>query len=138
MYCTNCRKEIPDGSTFCPECGKETSKPAASGLVCPKCGSNNIDIQLHQEETGSQTTTKTKSKYKETGHGLIWWICIGSWWWIIDLTLWICFFPIKLVTSLTKKKKYKGQSTSVASTTKTVSYKSICLCKNCGYNWEKK
>lgn len=138
MYCNNCGKEIPNGSTFCPECGKETSKPAASGLVCPKCGSTNIDVQLHQEETGSQTVTKTKSKYKEKGHGLLWWIFIGTWWWFVDLILWICFFPLKLIHAITKKKKYKGSSTSVESTSRNVTYKTMCLCKSCGHNWEKK
>jgi len=29
MFCTNCGKNIPDGSVFCPECGKPTSAQAA-------------------------------------------------------------------------------------------------------------
>ena len=24
MYCSSCGKNIPDGSTICPECGKST------------------------------------------------------------------------------------------------------------------
>ena len=28
MYCTNCRKKIADGATFCPECGVELGAPS--------------------------------------------------------------------------------------------------------------
>lgn len=27
MYCENCGVKIPENETFCPECGKELSKP---------------------------------------------------------------------------------------------------------------
>lgn len=108
-----------------------------AGLFCPKCGSNNVDVQLHQEDLGETTVTKTKSKYKQTGHGILWWIFVGSWWWMIDLMLWVCFFPIKLIRAVTKKKKYKGTSRSVSNTTRNVEYRTMCLCKNCGYNWKK-
>lgn len=140
MYCRKCGKEIPDGSAFCPECGTPANdKPAVrhSGLVCPKCGSVNVDIQLHQEEKGSRTVTKTKSTYKEKRHGLFWWMFIGWWWWIIDLMLWICFFPFKFIAAITKKRKFKGTSSSVSKTRNSIAYRSMCLCKNCGYNWEK-
>ena len=110
---------------------------ASVELVCPKCGSRNVETQLYQEETSAKAITKTTSKYKQKGHGIIWWICIGSWWWIVDLMLWLCFFPIKLVLAITKKKKYVGKGTSVTSTARDVTYRTVCLCKNCGYNWKK-
>lgn len=135
MYCSSCGKQIPDGAAFCPGCGQKVA--AKSGIACPKCGSHNVDVQLHQEETGSQTVTTTKSKYKQVGHGCLWWMFIGWWWWMVDLCLWICFFPFKLIYTLTKKKKYKGHSASVTATSNTIAYKTVCLCKDCGYHWEK-
>lgn len=104
--------------------------------ICPRCGSDNIEIKMYKENLGSQTITTSKSKYKEKGHGLLWWLFIGSWWWIIDLCMWICFFPLRLIMQLFKKKKYVGKSTSVSTTMHNVEYRSMCLCKDCGYNWD--
>lgn len=104
--------------------------------ICPRCGSDNVEIKMYKENLGSQTITTSKSKYKEKGHGLIWWLFIGSWWWIIDLCMWLCFFPLRLIMQLFKKKKYVGKSTSVSTTMHNVDYRSMCLCKDCGYNWD--
>ena len=105
-------------------------------MNCPKCGSANVDMQLHQENVGSSTVTKTKSKYKQKGHGLLWWLCIGWWWWMVDLILWIFAFPFPFLVQLFKRKKYAGKSTSVSSTRNEIAYKTICLCKSCGHNWK--
>lgn len=104
--------------------------------ICPKCGSADIDIQMFAEETAKTTVTKTKSKYKEKGHGLFWWLFIGWWWWIVDLFLWIFLFIPRLILQLFKKKKVVGSSTSVSATKSTINYRSMCLCKKCGYHWD--
>ena len=103
--------------------------------ICPKCGSANIEFQLMQENSGSTTVTKTKTKYKQKRHGILWWLFIGSWWWIIDLFLWVFAFPYRFIVQLFKKKKYVGKTKSVSATKADVNYKSMCLCKDCGYNW---
>lgn len=144
MFCKQCGVELPEGAAFCTSCGTNQSDSVIQtkaempvpGKVCPKCGSTDVEIQMHQETTGSTTVTKSKSKYKEKGHGCLWWLCIGWWWWIIDLCLWICAFIPRLLVKVFKKKKYKGKSTSVAHTENHVVYKSVCLCKNCGNHWE--
>ncbi len=105
-------------------------------MRCPKCNSENVDIQLQQENLGSRTITKTKSKYKEKRHGCLWWLFIGWWWWMVDLMLWIFVFPIRFLVQLFKRKKYVGSSTSVSSTESKIKYRTICLCKSCGYHWE--
>ncbi len=46
-------------------------------MVCPKCGSENVDVNVQQENNGSTTISKTKSKYKEKGHGCLWWLLVG-------------------------------------------------------------
>ena len=148
MYCRKCGKEIPAGAAFCQECGTPANdKPAVrhSGLVCPKCGSTNVEVQLHQEETGSMTKTKTKYKIKEKGHGIIWKIFFFPFYLIsipikilFDILVWVFFWPIKLVKALNRKKKYIGDSSSVSKTTNSVAYRSVCLCKDCGHNWQKK
>lgn len=108
-------------------------------LFCPKCGSEDITKQVFQENKGSETITHTTSKYKEAGHGIIWWILIGWWWWIVDLCLWIfAFFPrliLRLFAAPFKRKKYKGKSTSVAKTVNDISYRTICTCQKCGHTW---
>lgn len=108
-------------------------------MVCPKCQSENVKVETFQEQTGSVTVSKSKSKYKEKGHGIIWWLCIGWWWWIVDLTLWFCFFVPRLIIRLFaapfKKKKYVGSGTDVSTTKNVVSYKTVCVCQNCGHKW---
>jgi TM2 domain-containing membrane protein YozV len=37
MHCTNCGKEIPDGSKFCDKCGS----PVAAPIFCSNCGTQN-------------------------------------------------------------------------------------------------
>ncbi len=106
-------------------------------ITCPQCGAPNISFQMFQENAGTTTVSRTKSKYKEKGHGCLWWLLIGWWWWIIDLLLWIFVFPIRAIVALTKKKKYKGKSTTVSQSINQVSYKTMCLCGNCGYTWVK-
>lgn len=103
---------------------------------CPRCGSDNVEIKMYKENAGSQTITRTKSKYKEKGHGCLWWLLIGWWWWAVDLFLWIFLFIPRLIIQLFKKKKYVGHETSVSTTRNSVHYRSMCLCKSCGYNWD--
>lgn len=103
-----------------------------ANIVCPKCRSNNIDFQVQQE---TKTITKTKSKYREKRHGFFWWVFIGSWWWMIDLFLWIFLFLPRVLLHIGRKRKYVGGSKTVSKD--KVKYRTICVCQNCGYNWKK-
>lgn len=108
-------------------------------IFCPRCGSEDVTKQVFQENKGSTTVTETKSKYKERGHGCLWWLLIGWWWWMVDLCLWTFFFFPRLIIRLFaapfKKKKYKGKSTSVSKTVNDISYRTICTCNKCGNTW---
>lgn len=106
--------------------------------TCPKCGSTNIDNQLFQEQQGSVTTGRAQSRYKEKGHGLLWWLTIGWWWWIVDLFLWICFFFPRLLLRLGRGKKGGLKSTKVEATKNIITYRTVHLCKDCGHNWKNK
>ena len=110
-------------------------------MNCPKCGSGNVNVNTFQEDHGAVTTSRTVSKYKEKGHGCLWWLLIGWWWWIVDLFTWIFLFIPRLILRLFaspfKKKKYKGKSSTVSNTVRNITYKTICTCQNCGYRWEK-
>ena len=44
---------------------------------------------------------------------------------------------LRLFASPFKKKKYKGTSSTVSSTVRNITYKTICTCQNCGHRWEK-
>jgi len=109
-------------------------------MVCPKCGNDNVSVQTMSENLGTSTVSKTKSKYKEKGHGILWWLCIGWWWWMVDLCIWIvAFFPrliLRLFAAPFKKKKYTGSSTTVSESMNKIKYRTICTCQNCGYHWE--
>lgn len=109
----------------------------AEQLQCPKCGGTHIEMQVVQEDHGSVTTTKTKSKYKEKRHGLLWWGFIGWWWWIIDLFLWIfAFFP-RVLLHIGRRKKYKGESTSKTITKNNIKYRRMFTCQDCGHFWSR-
>lgn len=116
-------------------------KERRSFMYCKKCGATNIYTEVFQEQTGGKTITKTKSKYKEVGHGCLWWLLIGWWWWIVDLFLWVFAFLPRLILRLFaapfKKKKYVDKSTSISSTKNQIRYKTIYVCQNCGYRWDK-
>ena len=105
-------------------------------LTCPQCGSINVSVQVFQEQAGTTTVSKTKSKYKEKGHGCLWWLLIGWWWWMVDLLLWIFLFLPRLLIQIFKKKKYVGSSQTVSQTVNQTVYKSMCNCMSCGYVWE--
>lgn len=104
-------------------------------MTCPECKSENVKTQTFQENLGSTTVTKTRSKYRQEGHGCIWWLCIGWWWWIVDLCLWIFFFIPRLCIQLFRKKKYKGKSKSVSNTVNNIRYTTVCVCSDCGHRW---
>lgn len=106
-----------------------------SRTTCPKCGSSDIEYQTFQENRGGKTVTKTTSKYKEKGHGCLWWIFVGSWWWMVDIFLWIFFFLPRVLLHIGRKKNYKQTSTSVAKTKNKISYRTMGQCRSCGYKW---
>ena len=74
MYCSNCGKQIPDNSMFCPECGEKVAQKAvmpkvaeavtpsagvaafnAQRVKCPCCGGHNL--QTVSEVTTVSSTT---------------------------------------------------------------------------------
>lgn len=144
MYCKNCGTQVDESDTFCSKCGASTQAGGANPpmadnskkTACPRCGSTNVNSQIFQENLGSSSVTNTRSKYKEKGHGCLWWLLIGWWWWIVDLCLWIFLFFPRLLIQLFKKKKYTGSSKSVSTTRNQISYRSVFLCNDCGNSWQ--
>lgn len=107
-------------------------------MVCPKCGSESIQTQTFQEEQGSKTVTKYRFKARSKKHGFLWWVFIGWWWWMVDLMLWILFFPFKFIYSLFfKRKKYDISGRSIARTKNKIKYKTVYVCQDCGNRWIK-
>lgn len=80
-------------------------------MKCPKCGSENVSVQV-----------VTETGLKEKKHGVIWWVCVG-WWWIP--IKWLVFTLPALIIAIFKPKKYK---------TKTHT-KKMAVCNNCGKSW---
>ena len=110
-------------------------------MNCPKCGSGDVSVNTFQENLGSVTTATTRSKYREKGHGCLWWLLIGWWWWIVDLFTWIFLFVPRLIVRLFsapfRRKKYTGTSSTVSRTVNSISYRTVCTCRRCGHSWSK-
>ena len=81
-------------------------------MICPKCGSSNVNVQMVSE---SQLNAKRK--------GPIYWIFVG-WWWVP--IKWMCFFLPALIVKIFKPKQQKIKTT----------HKSMFVCQNCGNHWE--
>jgi transcription elongation factor Elf1 len=81
-------------------------------MVCPKCGSENVTVQM---------VTEIKEKRKK---GLLYWIFIG-WWWEIFAWLFLTL-PKLLVAIFSKKTKVVSKTTKQA------------VCQSCGHSWEVK
>lgn len=48
-------------------------------MICPICRNENIEVKTFQEQAGSTQFQHTTSKYKEKGHGVVWWRWPHSW-----------------------------------------------------------
>ena len=107
-------------------------------MTCPKCKSTDVTVQTFQEDRGTVVRSRTTSKYREKGHGCLWWLTIGWWWWIVDLCLWIFLFIPRPILQLFRKKKYVGKASTVSSAVRNVSYRTVCTCQNCGHSWTRK
>lgn len=81
-------------------------------MKCPKCGSENVTVQM-----------VTETNLKREKHGIFWWLCVGWWWLPIK---WLFFTLPALLVKLFAPKKYK-------TVTKT---KSVAVCQSCGKHWD--
>lgn len=80
-------------------------------MTCPKCGSENVNVQIVQEQ-----------KLKDKHHGFIWWLCVG-WWWIP--IKWIVLTIPALIVKIFGHKKQKLVTKE----------KKVCVCQACGHTW---
>lgn len=80
-------------------------------MVCPKCGSENVNVQVIQE-------TQLVDKH----HGVIWWIFIG-WWWLFFKWIFLTVPALIVKIFVPKKQKLKQKT------------RSVCVCQNCGNRW---
>ena len=119
------KRAVPCSSAGAGLCPQEVA------MHCAKCGSGNIESQLFQEDLGTSTVFKTKTR--QLGHGLFYWIFLGWWIWIFKLVLWIvAFIPMAILKALRKK---RTKTTTVESTVRHIQYRTVFTCKNCGNVW---
>lgn len=81
-------------------------------MMCPKCGSNDVNVQIVQEV-----------RLTDKHHSPLWWLLIG-WWWMIVKWLFLTF-PALLVKIFAPKRQKLEHET-----------KSVCVCQSCGYRWD--
>lgn len=99
-------------------------------MKCPKCGSENVQVNTFQEQKSSITAGTTVITTPKK-HGCFYWLLIGWWIWIFK----ILFFPITLIVRAIKK-RHLASAHSVSTTKNSIGYKTVCTCQNCGYRWE--
>lgn len=80
-------------------------------MTCPKCGSNNTNVQM-------VTDTELKDKH----HGIVYWLLIG--WWLHPL-LWFFLTVPMILGKLFGNKKQKV----------VTKHKSVAVCQDCGHHW---
>lgn len=88
-------------------------------MKCPKCSSENVNIQ--REQTGTIGGARTYGKKR---HGLIYWMLIGWWFWMIK----IMFLPLRILFG-------KRRKINTITAQKTFN-KTVGVCQNCGYTWK--
>lgn len=81
-------------------------------MVCPKCGSTNVNVQIV-----SDVTSKTEH------HGVMWWLLVG-WWWIPVKWLFLTLPALLAKIFIPKRKKV------------VTTQKNMCVCQNCGNTWQ--
>lgn len=90
-------------------------------MKCPKCGSEVVNVQ--REQTGNIGGART---YGKKHHGLLYWLCIGWWFWIFKLLL----LPITIWFG-------KRGKVNTIMAQKTFN-KTVAVCQNCGNCWNVK
>ena len=80
-------------------------------MKCPKCGSENTNVQMVSE-----------SILKDQHHGILWWLLIG-WWWLFFK--WIFLTIPALIVKIFGHKKQKL----------VTKQKSMAVCQDCGFHW---
>lgn len=81
-------------------------------MTCPKCGSNNVSIQV-----------VTHSQLKNAHHGFFWWLLVG-WWWVPIKWLFLTIPALLAKIFIPKRKRIKQKDIS------------MYVCQNCGHKWE--
>lgn len=80
-------------------------------MTCPKCGSNNVKVQVINEVY-----------MKNVHHGCLWWLIIG-WWWLP--VKWFVFTIPAIIFKIFGHKKQKAINKQ----------RTICVCQSCGHNF---
>jgi hypothetical protein len=104
-----------------------------SEKCCPKCGSNNINFQREQTvSVGGSLHTFCVGKH----HGVMYWVFIGWWLWILKLCFEMFRWVIMLCTlGLIGRKRKKGIRGKTISANKSIN-RTMAVCQNCGYSWK--
>lgn len=73
MFCVNCGKELPDGTSFCTECGKPTGKKAADEQ--PMSAAPKMEAPTQPKSPVAQPSAKSDTVSKSTAIIIICGVC---------------------------------------------------------------
>lgn len=118
-FCGKCGSELDNNQKFCSNCGSQVdgnnsnskNKINVNKITCPKCGSENVNIQIVSEQ---QLVT--------AHHGILWWMFVG-WWWIFVKWLILTIPALLAAIFIGKRKKIKNTQ------------KKVRICQSCGHSW---
>ena len=130
MNCKKCGNNIPDNALFCSNCGEKMSQSQdATNHSCPKCASQNLNIQA--------VPNKTKRRLIKTVILLIVFIIPLIWGAYINrdysipegmLLGGLIAIPLTIICALVIRVIFKFIPEP---------YDTLFMCNNCGYNWRK-
>lgn len=75
--CSSCGRPIPVGSQECMYCGHQYTKAPVKKIICPECGSTNVDITFVQ--SGAHTNTKNVGAPTTIGRKFLKVATLGLW-----------------------------------------------------------
>lgn len=86
-------------------------------MVCPKCGSSNVNVQIVNEQ-----------KIVKNKHSVLYWVFIG--WWFNPIVWFIKWFFFTLPAIIFKLFGIGGKKKQIKNI-----QKSVCVCQDCGHHW---
>ena len=88
-------------------------------MVCPRCGSQDVSVQVVNEQHIVDVQKK--------GHGLLWHMTVGLWMMPLRVIRWILMIPVRTIRWLLRIDRPKDISNEAVAK---------CVCQSCGHVWE--
>ena len=98
-------------------------------MMCPKCGSENIDFQVVNSGSIGAAQNSVVIQKPKKHKGLLYWLFIG--WWLVPM-YWLCIgWWVRLFFGGGTKKGWNLNASKTFNST-------MAICQSCGHSWKTK